>query len=174
MPSIAPTAGSYRALYNGTSNNLGSSTPVPNRLYLTPFILNYDTTVVAIGQVVPLEVTGSTGRVGIYASDANGFPTGNPLVESGVLSGSTTGWKETAVSITLTAGTQYWGAFVNQGVPGRWRSIPQTNLTAIGQAPLVVGPYTHYYWYNMTGALPTLSEGLLLISGLAFAAWIKT
>lgn len=173
MPSIALPAGSYRALYNGMSNSLGSNNPSINRLYLTPFILNYDTTVVAIGQMVALSAAGATARVGIYASDANGLPTGDPLVESGVLSGSTEGWKETAVSITLTAGTQYWGAFVNQGSIARWRSVPVSNLTAISQDPNVVGPYTHYYLNNVIGALPTLSAGLLLSSSATFTAWVK-
>lgn len=173
IPGIALPAGSYRQLYNGMSNSVSSLTASLNRLYLTPFVLNYDLAVVAIGNVVATANATATGRAGIYASDANGLPTGSALVESGVLSASTTGIKETAVSVTLTAGTQYWGAFVNQTTASSWRSISQANLTALAHLPASTGVYTHYYVNNVTGSLPTLSSGLFLGSGGSFTAWVK-
>lgn len=67
-----------------------------------------------IGVEVLTESAGGLIRVGLYAAGADGFWTGNPLVDE-ELDCSTTGEKEATISFTPTPGEKYWSvSIVNQ------------------------------------------------------------
>ena len=80
-----------------------------NRMYLMPFIPAFDFSCSALGVSVTTAVSSSLARVCVYASGANGRPTGSALVSTIDLNCASTGTKEDATNpYSFTAGTQYW------------------------------------------------------------------
>ena len=176
MPSVSGITlkpNTYLVAYNGVGNNLTTFTPSLNSLYFVQFVATYDTTMAAIGVVVIVANATAKCRVGFYASDSDGYQTGSPLVDSGDLLGSTTGYKSIAVSLTLSKGVQYWAAFVNQTTLTTWRATPQANLNAIAHVPTLSSTYNHVYVDNITGALPSVPAVTLLGRGNAPSVWMQ-
>jgi len=128
---------------------------------------------VAIGAVVTTANATAKCRVGFHESDSDGYPTGSPLVDSGDLLGSTTGYKSAAVSLTLSKGVQYWAAFVNQTTQTAWRAMSQANLTAIAHVSNLSSAYGYIYVNNITGALPSVPAVTFFGSGSAPAVWMQ-
>jgi hypothetical protein len=179
LPAVDLASGQYLvagAINAGTLSSIAAST---TRLYWVPFVRMRDFAVAKLGAFCVTANATSTCQVGLYASGTNGMPTGAPLVQSGTLSGATTGLKEVNVSITLTAGTQYWSAFVVHNASGSWRAIASTSLYTIRNLPTLTAPYTHIYMSNVanTGSLPNYPTNTALIffgTGTAPAVWIGT
>jgi hypothetical protein len=71
-------------------------------------VFTTDVTINLIRMVVTGAAAGALFDLAIYASDADGRPTGLPIWDVLNLQGSTTGNKDTAVSLSFTAGQQVW------------------------------------------------------------------
>lgn len=117
------------------SNAMTTTSVINNSVRAYPVIFPYNVTMTEIGATVTAVSATGAFKVGIYGSDANGFPNGSPLIASGTLLASSTGFKSTAVSYTLSAGVQYWfGCHV--GVASvSFRAIPASNLYGLGTDP---------------------------------------
>jgi hypothetical protein len=103
----------YYSSFNGYT--AGARALVANRMFLSPFFVPRLTTFTRIGCNVAVLAASSLIRLGIYAN-ANGVPTGTPILDAGGVFGATTGEKEIIISKSLAPGW-YWLAVVSDGVP---------------------------------------------------------
>jgi hypothetical protein len=103
-----------------------------NRLDLFPFVPSRNLTINELAVEVSTLIAASQGRLGIYASDANGNP-GAKLVEGAtVIDCATTGAKALAISNTvLAAGTVYWLAVLSSSTQ-TYRGVPVAALQSLG------------------------------------------
>jgi hypothetical protein len=117
------------------SSSLGTVNLIADSHRMYPVRFPYSITMTEIGATVTTLAATGLFRVGIYASDANGYANGSSLVTSAQLSAASTGYKSSAVSYTLSAGVQYWFA-VHVGVATiGFRAIPITGLACLGVDP---------------------------------------
>ena len=75
-----------------------------NVIWYVPFVVATTITVDRILADVTTAVAASSLRLGVYAMDLTGQPTGAALIDSGALASTSTGKKEATVSATLTPG----------------------------------------------------------------------
>ena len=94
-----------------TSSNYTGEATTASRLRLAPLVFQYATDINLVRIVVTTAGTGALFDAAIYASDADGRPTGSPIWDVLGLSGATTGSRDTAVSLSFTAGQQVWVAY---------------------------------------------------------------
>ena len=117
------------------SSSLGAVNVVADSHRMYPVRFPYSIAITEIGATVTTLAATGLFRVGIYASDSNGFPNGSALVTSAQLSAATTGYKPATVSYTLSAGVQYWFAFHSGVATIGFRAIPITGLACLGVDP---------------------------------------
>jgi hypothetical protein len=144
-----------------------------NRIYWVPFIPQRDMTLTALAIVVTTAGS-SSARVGIYGSDANGKPTGAPLVTSTNFSFAATGKQEdTTVSLAMTAGTMYQLAV--HGGTGIMRAMNRTALPHLFTAPTTTVGISGWYINNQTFAsgLPTAPAGIVPYNSTMPAVFLK-
>lgn len=81
-----------------------------NQIRWTPFYLEEATTIAALGTRITTQSAGSNVQMAIYASGADGLPTGSALVSTGDVSGATTGAAGGSVTpATLQPGLYWFG-----------------------------------------------------------------
>lgn len=103
---------------------------------------------------VHLQITTGGGnlRVGLYAN-ANGQPTGSPLIDSGVIDVSGTGDKSAAFVITLQPGW-YWVALHTSSTPV-WNGYSAGGVQMVGAS--TAADATHYEGWIETKAFGALA-----------------
>jgi len=163
-PSVKPPAGRYLS----ASQDCTSLSTVPaliNRLWLLPFVAKRSWSVNSVGLYVTTASAGSLSRIGIYASDSDGYPTGSPLVSSSNFDCSTTGFKEdTSATLSMTAGTQYWLATHVNASSFQMRAINHNALPAMYNDPNATTPFVGFFiaGVNYSVPLPTMPTGTLV------------
>lgn len=107
-PWLKPTSGNYwTPLEMGDSTTTLALTNL--RIIYYPWVAPANATIDGLGLQVTTAGTSAQARVGIYNSDSNGYPTGDPFVTTVDLDCTTTGSKiDTTVSFSVTRGVQYW------------------------------------------------------------------
>jgi len=83
---------------------------ITGRIYFAPFVPRYTVTLDLLGFECSSSVAGSSARVGIYETGADGKPS-SLVDQTAELATTSTGFKSGAVSASLTAGVNYWVAF---------------------------------------------------------------
>lgn len=132
--SSATAAGVFSGTYYDNSFSAGAPTTVAgvaDRMEVSPYFSGFNFTIDRIGVNVSTAVASALAKVVIYATSAT---TGAPsalLYESASLDCSTTGTKEIAVSLTFTAGVQYWIG-VRHSSTATLRAVPLTNCKCLG------------------------------------------
>lgn len=175
QPFVLPTSGRYR------SNNIKSLSyttvnMVANRIYFSPMIFPATWTCAALGNYVTTGGSGFSGRIGIYGSDADGFPTGTPLVATGDYNASTTGLKEdTSATYTFTAGVQYWLACTSNGA-FTIRAVNRSSMYELDISPTSVAGPVGFYWpsYPFGLGFPSINlASLIWLTGNMPAVYFK-
>lgn len=142
----------------------GSLAWLVNRMYLLPWQTATGGTVNALAfQVDSVGLAGQVGRVGIYAIDSGGEPTGAPLVDAGTAAtDAATGVKVVSTSLAIIPG-YYALAIVPQLASGGTiaAEVVSSSLlsTMVGFSSIsdVGGHHAGWYMSSVTGALPTIS-----------------
>lgn len=94
-----------------------------------PWVVGRSATLTGLGLVVSGNVASAVARIGIYDSNANGYP-GTLLAESGELDCATTGRKlTTGLSVALDVSKVYWIAFLG--------GVAAPNLAVLNSATTV-------------------------------------
>ena len=102
---------------------------VAGREDISPFVSAFDLSIDLAYISISTASTGSSIKVVIYASDANGRPIGAPVI-SGAIDATSIGTKSASISFTFNKGKMYW-----LGV----------RLSSTGTPTLrVAQPYSHY------------------------------
>ena len=130
FPSVKPIVGSFltTAVMTDASTSLAGTA---NALDLAPLRLRANTTISTVDVNVTTFVASTTIRIAVYASNADGWPTGAPLAQSSVINTNANGIRSSAFSVTLNASQQYWLAIWFSGAP-TIRSIPVGGMYALG------------------------------------------
>jgi len=174
-PFVIPSANRYRSNMV-TAGSYTTLSMTANRIYFSPIIFPMTWSCVAIGSYVTTAGSGASGRVGVYASDSDGYPTGSPLVATGDYNASTTGLKEdTSATYTFTAGTQYWLA-TTVDATFTLRAIPRASMYEMDIVPLSAGGNVGFYWASWSFALgfPSIVKASLInLSGNFPAVYFK-
>jgi hypothetical protein len=167
VPFLKPWSNQYT--YGGiNASNLTTASVNANGLRGYPIILPYNLTINEIGLNVATAAATGEFKYGIFASDADGYPTGSAIVASGITSAATTGYKSTTVSTTLSAFTQYW-LCVHVGVVSVvFRAVPVTALvplvTTSTTSTLVPSQLNYAATWSVV-KLPSLTPSSLKFSG---------
>ncbi len=105
---MVPAAGSY--VHTGhLSGDTTTQAGVANRISLAPWVCPAGGAVDRLGIQCTTGVASAQARIVIYASDADGRPTGAPIFSSPTaLDLATTGFKEETVALTFERGEVYW------------------------------------------------------------------
>ena len=140
--------------------------PTKDRMYLTPWMPGGPLTITKIAaNVVLAGNAGSVIRLGLYACDSTGQPTGSPLVDGGTIVADAGGVKEVTVSTAVTS-QMICIAFVWQvgTVPGVTNGVSAAGAVLghlIGGSTAIIGaagfPTSGWYQDGVTGALPAIS-----------------
>ena len=100
------------------SGTVGNGTFAPNasQMMLMPFLMAKAATLDEVA--FRTTVVGANARIGIYASDANGFPAAK-LYDTGdiAINGAPGQFSKVGVALALNAGVLYWVAWVSTGAP---------------------------------------------------------
>jgi hypothetical protein len=105
------TTNPYFILPAVTGVGFSGSNSVANTIYYVPFVQSRSCAIDSLGINAQLGGASSQVHVGIYSSAASGMP-GSLLVDTGPIVTTASGYHLAAVSASLTAGQQYWAAFV--------------------------------------------------------------
>lgn len=174
-PNWFPTykTGSYYLPHSSGSGQT-SNTLVNNTLRLLPLVITKRVQIVRVGaDFSAAGEANSVYRIGIYADDGAGLPTGAALLDAGSIStgtgnagtvatGGTPGVYEITVAITLAPGL-YWFGGVVQGAPTTQPTMRTVNPAVLTNSlPLAAIPSANVtvIGFSMTGAsgaLPTWS-----------------
>jgi hypothetical protein len=130
-----------------------------NQMYLMPFFVSETTTFDRIGITVSSGIASNTARLGIYADDGHGRPTGAALLDAGTVDTSAAASVEATISYQLTPGL-YWVAMATQGgASGATVAQCVTPSLQVGAGSLANGitGRSAYSQTGVTGALPTYS-----------------
>lgn len=150
-PKVAPFASfdGYAPAVNGTAAS--SLTTVANKLYLLPWVAPSDFTVTTLKTRSVTAVTSATVYMAIYASGADGYPTGTPLASAGPLTASAANTDiTTSVSVAVTENKQYWFAI---GAPASTPpSIRSLGPVALPPLAFSITNGTSYYCIYRTWA----------------------
>lgn len=121
----------------GTANTNSSLNLTANVIAYVPMLIDTQITLDQLACEITTNVAASNLRLGIYNADTDWQPT-SLVVDSGVISGATTGVKTASVSTVLAPG-RYLAAFLSDAAVGlraaRGTSI-QAYLTTLGQNQL--------------------------------------
>ena len=124
---------------------------VAGREDISPFVSAFDLSIDLAYISISTASTGSSIKVVIYASDANGRPIGAPVI-SGAIDATSIGTKSASISFTFNKGKMYW-----LGV----------RLSSTGTPTLrVAQPYSHYALTWSTAATPARSAVLRRTIGI--------
>jgi hypothetical protein len=155
-PSSVAPSGYYLSahLSNQTYTTIAG---VANRVNFCPYFAQRNEAVVALRAQVTTAVASAFIRMGVYADDGNGSPTGSPLVTTIDLDASTTGSKEDTVSVSLEAGNLYWLAFHSSST-ATVRAYSRLGLPELFVDPALTVGICGWYRNGITFAsgLPTL------------------
>ena len=153
-------AGSY--YLNGMAG--GNFTPVLNQLYLTPLPFRGVTISAIAMQVVLSGGAGSVVRLGLYAW-GDGEPSGSPIIDAGIVSATSWGVKEVAITptnVTHACLAMVWQGGTPNAVSGLSTTGSQVGGMLIGTPTAVLGtgafPATCWTVAGVTGALPSISS----------------
>lgn len=96
--------------YDNSFQGTASSTlaGAANRVDMAPFYTSATLRIDQIGVAVSTAVASALGKIVIYGSDANGWPSTLLYEGSSDLDFSTTGYKSHTLDFTFNSGTQYW------------------------------------------------------------------
>jgi hypothetical protein len=119
----------YDAAFTGGSSSL--LTGVAGQLDLGPFYTSQAFTTDQVGVSVTTTAAGGFGRVAVYGSDANGWPSDLLYYGAEDLDMSSTGYKFHSDPLTLDAGRQYWMGFHHSSV-ARIRGISTSSAKNLG------------------------------------------
>lgn len=141
-PWVKPTSGRYLRACTGASTTTSGVAQVANVVRLYPFVPRVDFQFNRLGiSVSSGNLAGRLSRVGVYASDADGYPT-TLMVEGQDIDCTNTGAKDTSTNdvtpTTLLAGQQYWIAVISNNVQAlqTWGpSSPDLEANAITTIP---------------------------------------
>jgi len=178
LPSVAsvatPPAGSYYLTAHTTTQTYATVAGVANRVNWCPYIAQRNYAITALAAFVTTAVAGSFIRVGIYADDGTGVPTGAALAVSADLDSSTTGLKETAVSVSLSAGTLYWLAFHSSST-ATVRAYSRLGLPELYNDPSTTVGINGWYRNGMTFAsgLPSVPSPIYPYGTTTPATFLK-
>lgn len=140
-----------------------AATPVimtQNLVYYTPFYVTETATFDRIGVTVTTNQASTTIRLGIYADNGHGAPTGAPILDAGTVDSATAAASvEATISQQLTPGL-YWIASVSQGGTTQptvsQTTIPTPQVGAGSLASGIIGRAA-YSQSGVSGALTTYS-----------------
>ena len=169
MP-IAPFAGVH-VVGAFTSNALTTTSITQNQLRLYPVSFGRSFSIDAIGANVATASASGTFQAGVYASDADGYPTGSPLVVSTTLSAASVGLKSSAVSLTIAANTQYWLALHMGGASTTMRAINTLSMPGVFMLTISTGIFSHC---TMTLPFSSPMPSLNAADFKATTAWSNT
>ncbi len=124
---------------------------VAGREDISPFVSAFDLSIDLAYISASTGVTGSSVRVVVYASDANGRPTGAPVL-SGAIDTTNAGTKSAGISYSFEKGKMYWLG-VRLGPTG-------TPTLRVAQ------PYAHYALTWSTASTPARSAVLRRTIGI--------
>lgn len=165
------TAGRY--YWPNGSGTLTAATPTAHTMVLTPLYLNYTGSITNLAWEVTTQGNSVSGtdhlRIGLYASDAGGLPTGAALFDSGQQNLEVApGVKTMSVSWTGITPKLYWLARVRQ-TTGTIATAAQLRLLtpvahlghfisdANGTPVIGANPPTGFQQTGVTGALPSIA-----------------
>ena len=142
-PSVKPKSGEYQCgmIVNNTVSTLALTA---NRAYWYPFVAGHTVTLDRASIWVTSAVASSLARVGLYASDPDGWPIGTALYESGDLNCATTGEKFDTCTLTLRRGEQYW-AVVHSSSTQVVRAALRTEMIQVYAHPNTAYPSSMIY-----------------------------
>lgn len=110
----------------------GTVVTTAGSMLLTPAYFPLARTISRIGGEVTAGAVGSTLSLGIYASDSNGRPTGDPVLDAGTIDGNSATAQELTVSFAAAMDTLYWLAALPAGGTPTIRSLATTGVSFSG------------------------------------------
>lgn len=135
----------------------GTLAGVAGRLDLAPYFTSQRITIDQIGVAVSTAVAGATGRVCIYESDADGWPSGNPVYEGGAdLSFAATGYVFHTLGFTFETGTPYWLG-IKQSSTATLRTVAVASAVNLGLTSSSAANYATILRRSVTYANPAPS-----------------
>lgn len=143
FPRIKPLTGEWFTPMI-VNNTLSTQAMTANRAYWHPFVSNYNMTFDRVSIWVTTAVASSLARVALFASDADGRPTGTALYESGDLNCATTGEKFDTAAVSIRRGFVYWYA-VHASSTQTLRAMLRTETICIHANPNTAYPNSMLY-----------------------------
>jgi hypothetical protein len=149
----------------GTSGVNAAVAQTANQLILTPLIIARDTPFDRIAIVVGAASgsPGSTARLGIYSSDADGLPT-TPLFDGGAVPSDAIGVQQNTISQTITAGLYYTACWI--GPTG----FSPASISSTAQRP-IIGMFTPGAGSNPTTSFTLSVPSLTSFPTFNLATW---
>jgi hypothetical protein len=174
LPAVIPPTNFYLSpqIVSDTYTTLAL---IANRVIWIPFVPMRNYTVTGLAVTVTTALASSLARVGIFASDSDGKPTGSSLLTSSNLDCSSTGKKEdTTVSLSITGGTLYYLA-VHGSSTQTLRGISRTSLPHLFVDPTTTVGIDGWYINNQTFAsgMPSVSASILPYNTTTPAPYLK-
>jgi len=142
-PSVKPRSGAYQCGIV-VNNSLTTRQMTADRAYWYPWVCGRTVTVDRASIWVMTAVSSSLARIGLYASDADGWPAGSALYTSGDLNCATTGEKFDSASLTFRRGEQYWSV-VHSSSTQTLRAVLRTEMVVIEPNPNTAYPASQIY-----------------------------
>jgi hypothetical protein len=175
---LSPLSAAHRIYGAANATSFGASALTANRLMMSPMVAPASFTAASIKLAATSAVASSAFALGIYASGANGWPTGAPLANSGSLSGAAIAELSAAISVSIVRGNQYWlgvmsgspAATVRRHSVGAVYSLGQT-AAGTGQLVSILRTITFGTWPDFTTTPVDVSE---LATNLPAAVMITT
>lgn len=157
-PVIVPT-GTY-LMVSGTTSTSTANAYTAGKMFLSPIdVAPASQTFDRIASNITVVGTGSGQviRMGIYANDATGKPTGAPILDAGTITSlSGTGDKAITISQSLSHG-RYWLAWALQGtVSGSPTVVTTSCMNQMGVSSLANSTFRVWAQSGVTAALPTI------------------
>lgn len=139
-PPAAPSgAGAVLHTSPGTPIQGGTTLLVAGRVHFWPFIV--ERKVKLVGQAIWVQTAGTAAsvvRIGVYASDTSGQPSGDPLHDSSVAGDSTGEKKVTGLSVVMNPGIYWTAALVPTGT-----ATPATLFDCLINSPVLIAGLTN-------------------------------
>lgn len=180
FPVFKPASGRYSTNALNSTTLLTGTAFIANVMYLAPWFAPWDMVIDQIGVNCVTAVALAKCKIVVYGSDADGLPSGAPLFEGGDLDISTTGYKSSAVSpsLTFSKGTKFWLAirgFSTGAISGnQFYTSPTIDATA---TPATTAPCKMVRRLNVTYTDPapswTYTTTELVANIAAFTFWMR-
>lgn len=173
-PSVEPNAGYYLSAHLSTQT-YATIAGVANRINWMPFIALRDRNITALTGYCTTAVASAAIRMAVYADDGTGKPTGDPLVATSALDCSTTGFKEEAVSLSMTAGNLYWLALQSSST-ATLRAYSRLGLAEVSVNPATTVGINGWYRNGLSfvSPFPTLPTVIYEWGTTTPAVFLKT